>query len=213
MQAQKTYQMEAGSGAIIQISHFAEIDYQTSHQAMTAFANDREPQEQDQIWLLQHPSVYTQGTACQQQPFNPSAIPVIKSDRGGQITYHGPGQLVMYPMLKLKNYGLGVKSLVSKLEQSVIDLLAGYGIAASRRVDAPGVYLNQAKIAALGLRIRRGTSYHGLSLNIEMDLQPFLNIDPCGYQGLEVTQLADHLDRPDFSQAEADLLSRFVALI
>ncbi|MEM7357682.1 MAG: lipoyl(octanoyl) transferase LipB [Pseudomonadota bacterium] len=213
MNAQQVFELETGSGRVIEVSQFAERDYEDTHQLMTAFANGREDGERDRIWLLQHPAVYTQGTACQQQPLYPSAIPVIKSDRGGQITYHGPGQLVVYPMLKLRDYGLGVKSLVQTLEQSVIDLLDSYGIAGERREDAPGVYLNQAKIAALGLRIRRGTSYHGLSLNIDMDLQPFRNIDPCGYQGLEVTQLADHVHKPVFDEVATALLNRFVALI
>jgi len=197
----------------ILIDVFDEVDYQHSATAMAEFASTREDQSQDRIWLLQHPPVYTQGTACQQNTLQPSDIDVVKSDRGGQITYHGPGQIVMYPMLKLKRFDLGVKALVQRLEEAVIKLLQSYDIKAERRTDAPGVYVQQAKIAALGLRIRKGTSYHGLSLNIDMDLQPFKNIDPCGYQGLQVTQLANYVDGVDAKLIGRQLLRHFLALI
>jgi len=160
---------------------------------MMAFANDRNEHQPDQIWVLQHPPTYTQGTGCSLDTLLPSDIPLLKTDRGGQITYHGPGQIVVYPMLALKQYGIGVKSLVLKLEQCMIDPLNEIGINAQRRQDAPGVYVDEAKIGALGLRIRKGTSYHGLSLNVDMDLSPFNNIDPCGYQGLQVTQVVDEV--------------------
>jgi lipoyl(octanoyl) transferase len=201
----------------IEVSIFDEVDYLSAQSAMAGFASNRQTGDLDRIWLLQHPPIYTQGTACQQNTLLPSDISVIKSDRGGQITYHGPGQIVMYPMLKLKDYGLGVKALVSVLEQTVIDLLSQYQINAARREDAPGVYVDQAKIAALGLRIRCGTSYHGLSLNVEMDLSPFNNIDPCGYQGLQVTQMTDLLpqtkDRPQTQAITEQLYKGFVSLI
>ncbi|WP_342773294.1 lipoyl(octanoyl) transferase LipB [Arenicella xantha] len=167
----------------------------------------------DQIWLLEHERVYTQGTACQLQTLLPSDIPTIKTDRGGQITYHGPGQLILYPLLHLKPLGLGVKTLVASLEQAVIDTLASLSVLAERRQDAPGVYVDGAKIAALGLRIRRGRSYHGLSLNIDLDLSPFTNIDPCGYQGLRVTQLSDLVPQFDAAKVRADLVANFVSLI
>ena len=180
---------------------------------MSEFAVNREEDSVDQIWLLQHGPVYTQGTACDQETLSMSNIPVVKSDRGGQITYHGPGQIVMYPLLKLKRYDMGVKSLVFKLEQSVIDVLDDYGVRGERREDAPGVYVKQAKIAALGLRIKRGTSYHGLSFNIDMDLKPFTNIDPCGYQGLEVTQLSTHVADIDLQQTGNKLVNKFIDLL
>ena len=193
--SQQNFIATTSSNKKIEVSFFDEVDYLNAQSAMADFASNREVGDLDRIWLLQHTPIYTQGTACQQNTLLPSDIGVVKSDRGGQITYHGPGQIVMYPMLKLKDYGLGVKALVSILEQAVIDLLSWYQINAARREDAPGVYVDQAKIAALGLRIRRGTSYHGLSLNVDMDLSPFNNIDPCGYQGQQVTQMIDLLPK------------------
>lgn len=193
--SQQNFIATTSSNKKIEVSFFDEVDYLSAQSAMADFASNREVGDLDRIWLLQHTPIYTQGTACQQNTLLPSDIGVVKSDRGGQITYHGPGQIVMYPMLKLKDYGLGVKALVSILEQAVIDLLSWYQINAARREDAPGVYVDQAKIAALGLRIRRGTSYHGLSLNVDMDLSPFNNIDPCGYQGQQVTQMIDLLPK------------------
>lgn len=183
--------VSSASGKAIQVSVFSGVFYESSFSAMVEIAQQRMPEDDDQIWLLQHAPVYTQGTACKLETFIPSDIPVVKTDRGGQITYHGPGQIVMYPLLHLKHFGLGVKALVTHLEQCVIDTLSDYQQAAVRRADAPGVYVDDAKIAALGLRIRRGNSYHGLSFNVDMDLTPFSNIDPCGYSGLRVTQLSD----------------------
>ena len=146
----------------------------------------------DEIWLVQHPSVYTQGVRSSESPQSDGRnIPVVKSDRGGLMSYHGPGQIVFYPLLQLGRWSLNSKSLVNLLEQSVLDLLATYSITAQRKARAPGVYVDEKKIAALGLRIRHGHSYHGLSLNVNMDLRPFDDIDPCGFPGLEVTQLKD----------------------
>jgi len=174
----------------------------------------RNQDDADVIWLLEHHPVYTQGTACKLDTFLPTDIPVVKTDRGGQITYHGPGQIVMYPLISLKRYGIGVKSLVAALEDSVIATLQEFGVTGERRENAPGVYVENAKIAALGLRIRRGTSYHGLSLNVDMDLEPFKNIDPCGYEGLDVTQLSDLSDSEVSPGAVGErLLANFVALI
>lgn len=214
MRAHKEYSVITSSGHSIAIREFGLIDYAVSLQAMRDFALNRDKQQQDQIWLLQHPPVYTQGTNCTQLPLMSSDIPLLKTDRGGQITYHGPGQIVMYPLLNIRRYKIGVKVLVERLEQAVIDVLTQNAIQGRNRDDAPGVYVDDAKIAALGLRIRRGNSYHGLSLNVDMDLSPFRNIDPCGYQGLEVTQISDQLKKPsDISSISDDLLNSFLALI
>jgi len=176
MKTVKQFTEKSESGHEIDVLVFDPTDYQSMYQAMSEFATMRDESARDQIWIVQHPPVYTQGTACSQDTFIPSDIPVIKTDRGGQITYHGPGQLVMYPLLRLKRFGLGVKALVTQLEQCVVDTLADYKVSGERREDAPGVYVDDAKIAALGLRIRRGNTYHGLSFNIDMDLSPFSNV-------------------------------------
>jgi lipoyl(octanoyl) transferase len=159
---------------------------------MKAFSGARGTDTPDEIWFLQHPPVYTLGLGGRHEHLlETGSIPVVRADRGGQVTYHGPGQLVAYTLLDLKRSGLGIRSLVDRLEQSVIDLLHEFGIAGERRAGAPGVYVNGAKIAALGVRVRRGCCYHGLALNVCMDLAPYRGINPCGYAGLPVTQLAD----------------------
>jgi len=162
---------------------------------MQEFTDARTPQTPDEIWVLQHLPVYTLGQAGDPAHIlNAGKIPVVQSDRGGQVTYHGPGQLIIYPLIDLRRYKLGVRSLVELLENAVIELLNQNNINAVSRRDAPGVYVDEKKIAALGLRIRRGCSFHGLSMNIDMDLEPFERINPCGYAGLQVTQLADHIN-------------------
>jgi lipoyl(octanoyl) transferase len=167
-------------------------DYRSAWHDMQAFTDTRSANTPDEIWFLQHPPVFTLGRNGKQQYLhNTGDIPVINVDRGGQVTYHGPGQLIVYPLLDIKRRQLGVQSLVRILEQSVIDLLSDYSLDAQRREKAPGVYVKDRKLAALGLRIRKGCSFHGLSLNVDMDLSPFSMIDPCGYSGLEVTQLKD----------------------
>ncbi len=171
--------------------------YEPVWHAMQDFTNQRTVDTADELWLVQHPPVFTQGQAGKAEHLLlPGDIPVVQVDRGGQVTYHGPGQLVAYPLVDVRRLGLGVRELVSRIEQSLIDLLAGYGVSAEARADAPGVYVNGAKIASLGLRIRRGCSFHGLALNVDMDLQPFQRINPCGYAGLAMTQLADHVAGP-----------------
>lgn len=159
---------------------------------MRAFTETRDADTLDELWQVEHPPVFTQGLAGKAEHLlAPGAIPVIKVDRGGQVTYHGPGQVVIYCLLDVRRLGLSVRGLVTALEQAVIELLAAYDIIAQARPDAPGVYVNSAKVASLGLRIRQGRSYHGLSLNVDMDLEPFTRINPCGYPGLRVTQLRD----------------------
>lgn len=164
---------------------------------MRRFTDARTPETRDEIWLLEHDPVYTQGMkGLSAHLLDPRDIPVVQSDRGGQVTYHGPGQLVIYPLLDLRRLRLGPRGLVMRLENAVIDCLDGYGIRAHARREAPGVYVNDDKIASLGLRVRRGCSYHGLALNVAMDLEPFTRINPCGYTGLRMTQVSD-LGGPD----------------
>ncbi|MDD2684913.1 MAG: lipoyl(octanoyl) transferase LipB [Gallionella sp.] len=165
------------------------VEYEPTWRDMQRFTAARTRDTRDEIWLLQHPPTYTQGQAGKPEHLlNPSAIPVVQIDRGGQITYHGPGQIVAYLLIDLRRWHINVRELVRLMEQSVIDLLGEYGVAASGREDAPGVYVGQNKIAALGLKIKNGCSYHGLSFNVDMDLTPFTHINPCGYAGLGVTQ-------------------------
>lgn len=152
----------------------------------------------DEIWLLSHKPVFTQGQAGKAEHIlNPDQIPVVQIDRGGQVTYHGPGQLVVYLLLNVRRRKMGIRDLVDLIEQAIIQTLGEFGITASNRAKAPGVYVNDAKIAALGLRIRRGWSYHGLSLNVQMDLEPFSRINPCGFEDLAITQVADHVPATD----------------
>src|SRR5487761_2635089 len=173
----------------IHIKALGMVDYEPTWRAMQRFTDERTADTLDEIWLVQHPPTYTQGQAGKPEHLlNSTTIPVVKIDRGGQITYHGPGQIVAYLLLDMRRWKIGVRELVNVMENSVIALLAEYGVHAATRVDAPGVYVNGAKIAALGLKIKNGYCYHGLSFNVDMDLSPFNNINPCGYQGLKVTQ-------------------------
>ena len=169
------------------------VQYEPTWHAMQAVTAARRADTPDEIWMLQHPAVYTLGVAgkAEHLPRIDNGIPVIRADRGGQITYHGPGQVVGYLLLDMRRRGLSVRPLIRRLERAVIDLLAEYGVSAHGREDAPGVYVGTAKIAALGLRIRNGCCYHGIALNVDMDLAPFYAINPCGYPGLAVTQMRD----------------------
>lgn len=189
-------------------------DYSVMLDAMRRFTLARRDDTPDEVWLLEHPPLFTLGQAARPEHLkSPGAIPVLRSDRGGQVTYHGPGQLIAYVLLDLRRTSLGIKRLVNLLEQSVLDLLRAHGISGGRRPQAPGVYVNGAKVAALGLRVRNGCTYHGLALNVAMDLSPFGRIDPCGYAGLAVTQLADlgiDLGLREAGQALIDILSRLL---
>jgi lipoyl(octanoyl) transferase len=181
-------------------------------QAMQRFTDQRTATTADELWVLQHPPVFTLGKNGRAEHILDSGeIPVIHSDRGGQVTYHGPGQIIVYTLLDLNRLRIGVRELVTRIENSVIDLLDEYAIDARARADAPGVYVNGRKIAALGLRVRRGRSFHGLALNVDMDLEPFSRINPCGYQGLEVTQLAAFADSLDFDNVQHQLLSNLTS--
>jgi lipoyl(octanoyl) transferase len=174
------------------VRHLGQVEYERTWREMQSFTDSRSADTPDEVWYLQHAPVFTLGrNGKQEHILDTGDIPVIQVDRGGQVTYHGPGQLVVYPLLDLTRLQLGVQSLVRTLEQTVIDLLAGHGVTATRRDKAPGVYVDERKIAALGLRVRRGCCFHGLSLNVDMDLAPFAMINPCGYPGMQVTQLAD----------------------
>ena len=166
-------------------------DYEPLWRDMQQFTETRSSLTPDEIWFTEHPPVFTLGlNASREHLLTPGDIPVIQVDRGGQVTYHGPGQLMVYPLIDLKRAGLGVRDLVTGLEQTVVDLLAEFDIEAASREDAPGVYVEGRKVASVGLRVRRGGSYHGMALNIDMDLEPFSRINPCGFSGLEVTDLA-----------------------
>ena len=173
------------------VRHLGIRPYLETWQAMQVFTDTRDATTPDEIWLLQHHPVYTQGQAGKAEHLlHQTDIPVVQSDRGGQITYHGPGQLIAYLLIDVRRKGMGVRQLVTAMEQAVIALLASSGIQATAKADAPGVYVNGAKIASLGLRIRRGCSFHGLALNIDLDLTPFTHINPCGYAGLAMTRTA-----------------------
>ncbi|WP_413734742.1 lipoyl(octanoyl) transferase LipB [Sodalis sp. RH21] len=177
---------------IINIRQLGLLPYETVSRAMHVFTDRRDGATPDEIWLVQHPQVFTQGQAGKAEHIlMPGAIPVIQSDRGGQVTFHGPGQQIVYVLLNLKRRKLGVRQLVTLLEDTVVATLARFGIDARARADAPGVYVGDDKICSLGLRIRKGCSFHGLALNIDMDLSPFLRINPCGYAGLRMTQVSD----------------------
>ena len=173
------------------VRHLGIRPYLETWQAMQVFTDTRDATTPDEIWLLQHHPVYTQGQAGKAEHLlHQTDIPVVQSDRGGQITYHGPGQLIAYLLIDVRRKGMGVRQLVTAMEQAVIALLASSGIQATAKADAPGVYVNGAKIASLGLRIRRGCSFHGLALNVDLDLTPFTHINPCGYAGLAMTSTA-----------------------
>lgn len=174
------------------VKRLGQVDYEPTWQAMLAFTLARSAETPDEIWIVEHPPVFTLGQAGKPEHLlTDVGIPVVKIDRGGQITYHGPGQVVLYLLLDLKRLKIKVRELVTAIEQAVIDFLASYGVTAERLAGAPGVYVGDAKIAALGLKIKNGCSYHGLSLNVDMDLSPFTAINPCGYAGLKVVQTKD----------------------
>lgn len=196
----------------LQVRYLGEIDYRQAWQAMMDFTHQRTAASDDEIWLLEHPPVFTQGQAGKAEHLLfPGDIPVVQSDRGGQVTYHGPGQLIAYPLLDLRRLGIGVRDLVTIIEQTVVALLENYGVSARPRSDAPGVYVDEAKIASLGLRVRKGCSFHGVSLNLTLDLAPFSRINPCGYQGLRMTRLADLVaEVPPMERVAEQLVREFV---
>jgi len=188
------------------VRHLGVVPYQACWQMMQTFVNQRQPQTTDELWLLQHPAVFTLGQAGKASHIlHHSEIPIIHADRGGQVTYHGPGQLIAYVLFDLKRLKLGIKRLVCGLEASLVALLKQHQIVANRREKMPGVYINEDKIASIGLRIRRGYSYHGISLNVNMDLSPFSQINPCGFERLNMTQLVEFCPNIRLSQVAEGL--------
>jgi lipoyl(octanoyl) transferase len=193
------------------ISNLGICAYQEVWQKMREFTERRNLETADEIWLLQHYPVFSQGQAgSAKHVLNPGDIPIIKTDRGGQVTYHGPGQLIIYPLINLQRIKLGVKLFVNILQKSTIQLLADYKIAAQVRVDAPGVYVNDAKICSIGLKIRRGCSYHGIALNVNMDLEPFTRINPCGIKNLQMAQISDYVNNISFLEVEERIVKYLV---
>lgn len=198
----------------IEIIDLGTQDYQSVWQRMRDFTDTRTNKTNDQLWIVEHPSVFTLGQAGKpEHVLNPGDIPVIQTDRGGQVTYHGPGQLVIYLMVDLRRRKLGVRQLVNLIEQAIIKTLSDYNIESKTRPNAPGVYVNDAKIAALGLRVRKGCSYHGLSLNVDMDLEPFSRINPCGFPNLSVTQISELSTKKTFSEVSDHLTQRLIILM
>ena len=190
------------------------VPYEPTWRAMQHFTETRTATNADELWLLEHEPVYTLGmNADPAHVLNPGHIPVIRIDRGGQVTYHGPGQLVIYPLIDLRRAHLGVRDLVTALESAAIDLAARYGIRAACRANAPGVYVGEAKFASVGLRVRRGGSYHGLAINVNMDLAPFAHINPCGYAGLAMTQLAALGGPQDVRQVADEIVPLFASRV
>ncbi len=194
----------------MEIRHLGRVEYEPTWQAMQAFTASRTADTPDELWIVEHPPVYTLGQAGKpEHVLHDNGIPIVKIDRGGQVTYHGPGQVVIYLLLDLGRLKIKVRELVTAIEQGVIDFLASHGVSAERRSGAPGVYVGPAKIAALGLKIKNGCSYHGLSLNVDMDLTPFTAINPCGYAGLQVVQTKD-LNIPLTATQAGEQLSQFL---
>lgn len=186
-------------------------DYQKTWENMRDFTDQRTDDTTDEIWLLQHPPVFTQGLAGKpEHVINPHTIPLIQTDRGGQVTYHGPGQLILYTLINLKRREIHARDLVRKLENTVVDLLAHYQIIATGKCEAPGVYVNDAKICSIGLRVRKGSSYHGIALNVTMDLTPFTYINPCGYEGMQMTQVKTFVPSISIESIKKEIVPAFL---
>ncbi|WP_394388578.1 lipoyl(octanoyl) transferase LipB [Shewanella woodyi] len=177
------------SESTLHVRYLGQQDYESVWRAMQEYTDNRDSSSPDQLWIVEHPPVFTQGQAGKSEHIlNPGDIPVIQVDRGGQVTYHGPGQLVAYPLINIKRLKIGVRQLVTDIENSIVQMLENYQVKAYAKADAPGVYVDERKVASLGLRIRKGCSFHGLALNVDMDMSPFQRINPCGYAGLEMVQ-------------------------
>ena len=210
-QARESAQAAYAALQPVRVKQLGLADYEPVWHAMQAFTDQRDDCSKDEIWVVEHPPVFTLGQAGKwEHVLAPGDIPVIPVDRGGQVTYHGPGQLVVYPLLNLRRLGIGVRMLVDGIEQAVIDTLRVWSIHAQRRAGAPGVYVDDAKIMALGLRVRRGCSFHGLALNVAMDTTPYERINPCGFRGLDLTQVSALGGPADLDIVAAELLPRLM---
>jgi lipoyl(octanoyl) transferase len=202
-----TVSKPAAGGCGLTVRELGLQPYEPVWRAMQAFTDARDENTPDELWLVQHAAVFTQGQAGKAEHVLAARdIPVVQVDRGGQVTYHGPGQIVAYPLLDLRRLGMGVKTLVCRIEEAILRVLAHYGVSAERRPGAPGIYVQGAKIASLGLRVRRGCSFHGLAFNIHMDLEPFQRINPCGFAGLEVTDLS-HFATVELAEVQQRLVT------
>lgn len=196
---------------MINIKNLGQQEYVPTWEAMQQFTNERSAETVDELWIVEHPPVFTLGLAGREEHIlNPHQIPVIRTDRGGQVTYHGPGQIVIYLLLDLRRREGGIRNLVCDIEKAIIDFLATYHIAAELRTHAPGVYVAEKKIASIGLRVRRNCTFHGISFNYAMDLTPFSYINPCGFAGLQMTQLAELIELPERQQTETQLVNCLV---
>ncbi|GGX69619.1 lipoyl(octanoyl) transferase LipB [Saccharospirillum salsuginis] len=194
----------------ITVRDLGRVDYRATWQAMQGYTEQRGPEADDEIWLVEHDRVFTQGQAGKAEHLlSPGDIPVVQVDRGGQVTYHGPGQFVAYVLIDIRRAGSDVRRFVSSIEDSIVAVLNDYGLASQPRPDAPGVYVGEQKICSLGLRIKRGCSYHGLALNVDMDLEPFGRINPCGYQGMRMTQMADHVGPVEMAAVKRQWVRHF----
>lgn len=197
----------------LNIRHLGSMDYEPVWHAMQAFTDSRDEYTADEIWLVQHPPVFTQGQAGKAEHIlAPGDIPVVQVDRGGQVTYHGPGQIVAYTLIDLRRLALGVRELVKALETAIIEVLQGYGVSSDRLEGAPGIYVDGVKIASLGLRVRKGRSFHGLAFNVDMDLEPFQRINPCGLLNMQVTHLAAFAGI-DITEVETRLMERLAGVL
>ncbi|HHL32363.1 MAG TPA: lipoyl(octanoyl) transferase LipB [Oceanospirillales bacterium] len=198
----------------IECKYLGLCDYEPVWRAMQKYTDERDQYSLDQLWMVEHQPVFTQGQAGKaEHVLNPGGIPIIQVDRGGQVTYHGPGQIVIYPLIDLKRHKMGIKALVNGIEEALIQTMQAYGINAKRKEKAPGVYVEGKKIASLGLRVRKGCTFHGLAFNIRMDLEPFLRINPCGYAGLEVTQLSALNPSVEFDKVQELLISKLCEIL
>lgn len=201
--------MDTVKVASIKLKYLGKSEYEPVWRSMQAFTDNRDQETLDELWVVEHFPVFTQGQAGKSEHIlNAGDIPIIQVDRGGQVTYHGPGQIVIYPLIDLKRHKIGIKALVNGIEEALIQTMKEYGVDAKRKEKAPGVYVGGKKIASLGLRVRKGCTFHGLAFNVRMDLEPFLRINPCGYAGLEVTQLHALNSLVEFDKVQEVLIKK-----